>query len=66
LSAYDTAAAYRRSGARLDDHLATCPTCSVGVACPDGDDKATNEYRAFREWQRDDPTKPRTAYLDRS
>jgi hypothetical protein len=62
---YDTASAYRRSGDRLDEHLNNCPTCSIGVACPDGDDRATSEYRAWREWQRDDPDGARAAQRDR-
>ena len=55
------AAAYARSGAALDEHLDTCPTCSVGVACPDGDDKAYGEYLAFRELQDSDPDLARVA-----
>jgi hypothetical protein len=50
----DPATTYQRSGARLDEHLRTCPSCSAGTACPAGDDTAEAEYRAWRAWERAD------------
>ena len=59
------AAGYQRAGRALDDHLATCPHCQCGQGCPDGDDTAEAEYRAWRDWAREDPAGARTARTQR-
>ena len=33
-----------------EDHLATCPSCSAGVACPAGDEVFEVEARAYGDW----------------
>jgi hypothetical protein len=54
---------YERAGRALDDHLASCPACQSGHGCPDGDDTAEQEYRAWRDWSREDPTAARSARI---
>jgi hypothetical protein len=50
---------YPTAAAQLDDHLATCESCSTGHACSDGDDYAEAEYRAYARMRRDDNTTER-------
>jgi hypothetical protein len=38
------------AAAGADEHLATCPSCSVGVACGVGDDAFEAEARAYTDW----------------
>jgi hypothetical protein len=45
---------YSTAAAQLDNHLATCPSCSTGHACGEGDDYADAEYRAYARTRRDD------------
>ena len=47
---------YQTAAEGLDAHLAGCPSCSTGTACPAGDDSAEAEFRAWRAWERTDPT----------
>jgi hypothetical protein len=44
---------YNRAARDLDEHLRTCPLCSAGGSCPDGDDLAEAEYRAHRQHRPD-------------
>jgi hypothetical protein len=48
MTAADGAGAYQLAGTNLDRHLAACPLCTTGRACPDGDNAAEAEYRAWR------------------
>jgi hypothetical protein len=45
---------YQTAAAQLDDHVATCESCSTGHACGEGDDYAEAEYRAYAGMRRDD------------
>jgi hypothetical protein len=47
---------YATAAAQLDDHVATCESCSTGHACAEGDDYAEAEYRAYARMRRDDNT----------
>ena len=53
-SEFGAAQVYRAAATELDEHLAMCPSCSNGVACPDGDETAEREFWAWREWERVD------------
>ena len=46
---------FETAGAQLDAHLRSCPSCSRGKACSDGDAAAETEFRSWRELQRRDP-----------
>ena len=46
---------YEIAGAELDAHLRTCPSCSRGTPCADGDAVAEAEFRSWRELERTDP-----------
>ena len=56
---------YPNAAADLDEHLSTCPSCSSGRACGDGDDIAEAEFRAFRDLQRQDPDTARATQTRR-
>ena len=45
---------YRRAGAGLDRHIASCVFCADGEGCPAGDSAAEKEFRAWRDWERAD------------
>ena len=55
---------YRAAADQLDQHMACCPSCSTGTACPTGDDTAEAEFRAWRDWQRTDPAGTRAHQRD--
>jgi hypothetical protein len=50
---------YQAAAGDLDAHLARCPSCSSGTACPAGDETAEREFRAWREWESADSTATR-------
>jgi hypothetical protein len=39
---------YDRAAAAFDTHVDNCPQCLAGRGCPEGDDAAEREYRAWR------------------
>jgi hypothetical protein len=50
---------YLIAAAQLDNHVATCESCSTGQACGEGDDCADAEYRAYACMRREDDTPDR-------
>jgi hypothetical protein len=50
---------YDGVAAAMDGHLVTCGMCRAGLTCPDGDDVAEAEYRAYRDLQEWEPGEAR-------
>jgi hypothetical protein len=46
--------------AGLAGHTAGCPDCTSGRGCPDGDDAAEAEFRAFVDFRQAQPGDART------
>jgi hypothetical protein len=57
------ASRYEHAGRALDNHMDNCPMCQSGHGCPDGDDTAEEEFRAYRDWAREDPPGARAARI---
>jgi hypothetical protein len=60
-TSWGAAGRYERAGRALDNHVEGCPKCQAGHGCPDGDDTAEEEFRAYRDWAREDPDGSRVA-----
>jgi hypothetical protein len=48
----DPRATYQTAAADMDRHMGECDLCSAGIGCPDGDDTAEREFRAFLALER--------------